>query len=304
MTDTVKASTRPTSPTTAKRRAPILRWFMDTGWRHVIGVVFAIYAIFPLLYVLSASLNPSGSLTGSNELFTSVSFDAYVELVTDSRIPFVAWYINTMVIGLITSAATVFLGALAAYAFSRMRFKGRRSGLLTIVLLQMFPQLLTIVAIFIVMNAIGEVFPAIGINTQAGLILVYLGGALGVNTFLMYGYFNTVPSDIDEAAKIDGAGHARIFFTMILRLVAPILAVVGLLAFIGVTGDFVIASIMLIDPEKQTLAVGLYRLVADDNYKQWNLFAAGAVLAAIPVTALFLFLQKYIVSGLTAGSVK
>ncbi len=304
MTDTVKSSTRPTSPTTAKRRAPILRWFMDTGWRHVIGVVFAIYAIFPLLYVLSASLNPSGSLTGSNELFTSVSFDAYVELVTDSRIPFVAWYINTMVIGLITSAATVFLGALAAYAFSRMRFKGRRSGLLTIVLLQMFPQLLTIVAIFIVMNAIGEVFPAIGINTQAGLILVYLGGALGVNTFLMYGYFNTVPSDIDEAAKIDGAGHARIFFTMILRLVAPILAVVGLLAFIGVTGDFVIASIMLIDPEKQTLAVGLYRLVADDNYKQWNLFAAGAVLAAIPVTALFLFLQKYIVSGLTAGSVK
>ena len=304
MTDTVKSSTRPTSPTTAKRRAPILRWFMDTGWRHVIGVVFAIYAIFPLLYVLSASLNPSGSLTGSNALFTSVTFDAYVDLVTNSKIPFVAWYINTMVIGLITSAATVFLGALAAYAFSRMRFKGRRSGLLTIVLLQMFPQLLTIVAIFIVMNAIGEVFPAIGINTQAGLILVYLGGALGVNTFLMYGYFNTVPSDIDEAAKIDGAGHARIFFTMILRLVAPILAVVGLLAFIGVTGDFVIASIMLIDPEKQTLAVGLYRLVADDNYKQWNLFAAGAVLAAIPVTALFLFLQKYIVSGLTAGSVK
>lgn len=280
------------------------KWFMQTGWRHLIGLVFTVYAVFPLLYVLSASLNPNGSLTGSNALFSNVTFDAYVGIVNNPKIPFLNWYLNTMVVGVITSLCTVFLGALAAYSFSRMRFKGRRSGLLIIVLLQMFPQLLTIVAIFIVMNAIGEIFPAIGLNTHAGLILVYLGGALGVNTFLMYGYFNTVPSDIDEAAKIDGAGHARIFFTMILRLVAPILAVVGLLAFIGVTGDFVIASIMLIDPEKQTLAVGLFRLVADDNYKQWNLFAAGAVLAAIPVTALFLFLQRYIVGGLTAGSVK
>lgn len=304
-------TTHPTSPsstvadaTFAKPPFKFGRWFKATGWRHLIGLVFVVYAVFPLLYVLSASLNPAGSLTGSNALFANVGFDAYIGILTSSKIPFLNWYLNTMAVGLITAIATVFLGALAAYSFSRMRFTGRRSGLLVIVLLQMFPQLLTVVAIFIVMNAIGDVFPALGINTHAGLILVYLGGALGVNTFLMYGYFNTVPSDIDEAAKIDGAGHARIFFTMILRLVAPILAVVGLLAFIGVTGDFVIASIMLIDPEKQTLAVGLYKMVADENYKQWNFFAAGAVLAAIPVTALFLFLQRYIVGGLTAGSVK
>jgi arabinogalactan oligomer / maltooligosaccharide transport system permease protein len=300
----MSTSTETTPVAFAKPPFRFGKWFMQTGWRHLIGLVFTVYAVFPLLYVLSASLNPNGSLTGSNALFSNVTFDAYAGIVNNPKIPFLNWYLNTMVVGVITSVCTVFLGALAAYSFSRMRFRGRRSGLLVIVLLQMFPQLLTIVAIFIVMNAIGEIFPAIGLNTHAGLILVYLGGALGVNTFLMYGYFNTVPSDIDEAAKIDGAGHARIFFTMILRLVAPILAVVGLLAFIGVTGDFVIASIMLIDPEKQTLAVGLFRLVADDNYKQWNLFAAGAVLAAIPVTALFLFLQRYIVGGLTAGSVK
>ena len=134
--------------------------------------------------------------------------------------------------------------------------------------------------------------------------MVYLGGALSVNTYLMYGFFNTIPASIDEAAKIDGASHARIFFTIILRLVAPILAVVGLLSFIATTNDFVVASVLLIDPDKQTLAVGLYRLVSNPNYADWSAFSAGAVLAALPVMALFLYLQKYIVGGLTAGSDK
>jgi ABC-type glycerol-3-phosphate transport system permease component len=120
----------------------------------------------------------------------------------------------------------------------------------------MFPQLLAVVAIFLLMSAIGDIFPALGLNSQIGLIMVYLGGALGVNTFLMYGFFNTVPASIDEAAKIDGAGHARIFFTIILRLVAPVLAVIGLLSFIGTMNDFLIASVVLVDPDKQTLAVG------------------------------------------------
>ena len=185
-----------------------------------------------------------------------------------------------------------------------MRFIGRRVGLLTLLLVQMFPQLLAVVAIFLLLSGIADIFPAIGLNSQIGLIMVYLGGALGVNTYLMYGFFNTVPSSIDEAAKIDGAGHARIFFTIILRLVAPILAVVGLLSFVGTTSEFVIASIVLIDPDKQTLAVGLYQFVSQEFSRNWSIFAAGAVLAAIPVMTLFLFLQKYIVGGLTAGSVK
>jgi arabinogalactan oligomer/maltooligosaccharide transport system permease protein len=214
------------------------------------------------------------------------------------------WFGNTIVIAATTAILTVFLGALAAYSFSRMRFTGRRVGLLTLVLVQMFPQLLAVVAIFLVMSTISDLFPAIGLNTQIGLIMVYLGGALSVNTYLMYGFFNTIPASIDEAAKIDGASHARIFFTIILRLVAPILAVVGLLSFIATTNDFVVASVLLIDPDKQTLAVGLYRLVSNPNYADWSAFSAGAVLAALPVMALFLYLQKYIVGGLTAGSDK
>jgi len=285
-------------------RRPFGRYFRETGWRHLIGIAMLVFAAFPLLYVLSASLNPGGTLITANGLFSNIDFESYVKLFQNPRAPYLNWWFNTLFIGVATALGTVLLGALAAYTFSRMRFTGRRFGLLTLLLVQMFPQLLAFVAIFLLMTAIGDVFPALGINSQIGLIMVYLGGALGVNTYLMYGFFNTVPASIDEAAKIDGAGHARIFFTIILRLVAPILAVVGLLSFLATMNDFVIASVILVDPDKQTLAVGLYKFVSSETQRNWSVFAAGAVLAAILPMALFLSIQRYIVGGLTAGSVK
>jgi len=289
---------------TPRKRQSFGRWFTATGWRHLVGIAIVAFSVFPLLFVLSSSLNPHGTLTGSNTLFSQVGLDSYIRIITDPTNPYPLWYVNTLIIASLTALLTVFLGALAAYSFSRMRFSGRRFGLITIVVIQMFPQLLAVVAIFLLMSAISDWFPAIGLNTHPGLVLVYLGGALGVNTYLMYGYFNTIPTSIDEAAKIDGAGHARIFFTIILRLVAPVLAVVALLSFIFTVNEYVIASVILIDPEKQTLAVGLVKLVSNPRYADWSAFSAGAVLAALPVLALFLWLQKYIVGGLTAGSVK
>lgn len=291
------------TPTRPARR-PVRTWFRQTGWRHLVGIAMLIFSSFPLLYVLSAALNPGGTLLTANGLFQTVSIDSFVRLFSLPQQPFAAWFVNSLVIGLATAVGTVLLGALAAYSFSRMRFTGRRFGLLSLLLVQMFPQLLAFVAIFLLMTTIADVFPAIGLNTQIGLIMVYLGGALGVNTYLMYGFFNTVPASIDEAAKIDGAGHARIFFTIILRLVAPILAVVGLLSFIATMNDFVLASVILVDPAKQTLAVGLYQFVSQETATNWSVFAAGAVLAAVLPMALFLALQRYIVGGLTAGSVK
>ncbi|MBT2475058.1 sugar ABC transporter permease [Microbacterium sp. ISL-103] len=288
----------------APRRRSVGAWFADTGWRHVIAILVSAFALFPLLYVVSASLNPRGTLTGSNQLFSAIGIDSYVRILSDPQNPYGLWFLNTLVIAVVTGAVTVFIGALAAYAFSRMRFAGRRVGLVTIVVVQMFPQLLAVVAIFLLMSTLGDWFPAIGLNTHTGLILVYLGGALGVNTYLMYGFFNTLPMELDEAARIDGAGHARIFFTMILPLVAPILAVVALLSFIGTVNEYVIASVMLVDVEQQTLVVGLTKLVANPRYADWSAFSAGAVMAAIPVMILFLFLQRYIVGGLTAGATK
>lgn len=300
------------STTTAPRTEPLPpqpkmsagRWITSIGIKHLIAWVAVVYAAFPLVYVLSASLNPAGSLMGSNELFKVVSLQNYIDLFTMPGRPYGNWYVNTIVIGLITAIGTVFMGALAAYAFSRMRFTGRRFGLMTILLVQMFPQLLGMVAIFLLLIGLGDIFPILGIGSPVALIMVYLGGSLGVNTWLMYGFFNTVPKSLDESARVDGAGHARIFFTIILRLVAPILAVVGLLSFIGTTNEYVLASIILTSPESQTLPVGLYAMVSDEMSKYWPQFAAGAVLAAIPPMALFLYLQKYIVSGLTAGAVK
>ncbi|MBG6108313.1 sugar ABC transporter permease [Frigoribacterium sp. CG_9.8] len=287
-----------------KRPFTFSRWARDTGWRHLIALFAVVFAVFPLLYVLSASLNPAGTLAGSNQLFGTIDFSNYITLFTNPDQPYAYWFLNSLAISFITSGMTVFLGAMAAYAFSRMRFRGRRVGLLSLILIQMFPQFLAVVALFLLLSSIGTVIPALGLGTQLGLIFVYLGGALGVNTYLMYGFFSTVPISIDEAAKIDGASHAQIFFTIILRLVAPILAVVGLLSFIATTGEYVLASIMLTDPTTQTLAVGLYSFVSQALSNNWSIFAAGAVLAAVPVMIVFLLLQKYIVGGLISGSVK
>ncbi|WP_402469369.1 sugar ABC transporter permease [Isoptericola aurantiacus] len=285
----------------APRRRTAGRWFAEDGWRHLVGVVFVVYAVFPIVYVLSASLSEGGTLTGSNQLFDTVSGANYAAL---GGTMFWSWVANSVQVAVVTAIGTVLMGAAAAYAFSRFRFQGRRAGLTTLLIIQMFPQMLAFVAIFLLLISLGEVVPALGLNSKVALICVYLGGALGVNTFLMYGFFNTIPRELDEAAKIDGATHAQTYWTIILRLVTPILAVVALLSIIATFGEFVIARVLLQSEANWTLAVGLYSWVSSLLEANWGLFAAGAVISTIPILALFLFLQKYIVGGLTAGSVK
>src|SRR5690606_11902627 len=280
------------------RRMPIGVWFSELGWRYVVAIVAIVYAAFPIVFVISSSVSRSSSLSGSTRIFTSFSGANY-EALNATR--FWQWTLNTLIVASITAVATVIMGAAAAYAFSRFRFRGRRTALTSLLVIQMFPQLLAFVAVFLLLLSLGEVVPALGLNSRLALITVYLGGALGVNTFLMYGFFNTIPKEIDEAAKIDGASHAQIFWTIILRLVAPILAVVGLLSFIGSFSDFLLAKLILQSEQNWTLAVGMYQWVSDDTTANWGLFAAGAVISAIPVVLLFLCLQKYIVGGLTAG---
>ena len=277
------------------------RWFKEVGISHSVALLFTVYAAFPIVYVASTAMNPRGTLIGSNVLFGTFS-TANFEKLNQTR--FWDWFGNTLQIGVITSIATVLMGAAAAYAFSRYRFRGRRTGLISLLIIQMFPQILAFVAIFLLLMTLGFVWTPIGLNSKWALIAVYLGGALGANTFLMYGFFNTIPKELDEAAKIDGATHAQIFWTIILRLVAPILAVVGLLSFVGTFNDFMLAKVILQDEGNWTLAVGMFQWVSDAMARNWGLFAAGAVFGAIPILVLFLFLQKYIVGGLTAGAVK
>lgn len=282
-----------------------MRWFKETGWRHLYGALLLVVALFPIVFILSASLNPTGSISDTNQLFGNVSLKNYRDLFTDPQNPFLAWFINTQVLAITTAVLTVFLGAMAAFSFSRYRFKGREAGLVGLLLVQMFPQLLAYIAIFLLLAAIGEVFPALGLGSRLGLMFVYLGGALGVNTWLLKGFFDSVPRDLDESARIDGASHADIFFRIMLPLVVPILVVVGLLSYVTTVGELVLARILLGDDvDKQTMAVGLFGFISEQFSQNWGVFAAGAILGSLPLIILFQFLQRYIVGGMLAGSVK
>lgn len=293
------------APQPKPKRLSFTRWMRTFGWRHLIAWVGLAFAMFPVIWVISASFNPRQTLTSQTLIPSSWSFDNYTDLLFGS-VPYTNWYLNTILIAGGASLVMTFLSALAAYAFSRMRFVGRRIGLMSVLLIQMFPQILAFVAIFLIMVQIKGVFPSIGLGTRSGLALVYLGGALGVNTWLMKGFFDTVPKTLDESAMVDGANHNQIFFKIILPLVAPILAVVFLLSFIFLINDFVLADAVLGqgDPDNYTLSVGLFRFLNDQFNQRWGLYAAGSLMAGIPVVILFLFLQKFIVSGLTQGAVK
>ena len=278
------------------------KWLSRVGWRHGVALLALVFSLFPIVFVLSAALNPLGTLSSTSAVPTGASLGNFGNLLADTD--FARWFGNSVLIAGVSALASVFLSALAAYAFSRMRFRGRRIGLLALLLIQMFPQFLAIVAIFLMFSTITDLWPAIGFNQAWGLILLYLGGALGVNTWLMKGFFDTVPRELDESATMDGASHAQTFFRILLPLVAPILAVTGLLAFIGTVNEFLIANVFLTDTGAKTLSVGMYGLVAGERNNNFGMFCAGTLLTAVPTVLVFQFLQRYIVNGLTAGAVK
>ena len=300
MTATVTSAATPAhsfdAPPTAKRRDPwqIVRYL-------AIGAAL-IFALFPIWFIVAAAVNPSGNLNTTQLIPDAFGMANYGDL-TNAR-PFWSWYKNTLIIAGLGSIAAVFIGVCAAYAFSRLRFQGRRPGLMTLLLIQMFPSLLTFVALFRIFTDLGDVIPQFGLNTSIGLILAYLGGAMGGNVWLLKGYFDTVPKELDEAAKVDGASHARIFFTITLPLITPILVTVGMIQFIGLFNEFLLASVFLRDVDSQTLGVGLNALLTADRNKYFGAFCMGAVLASAPIVLLYLAFQKQLVGGLTAGSVK
>jgi arabinogalactan oligomer/maltooligosaccharide transport system permease protein len=296
---TAPAATRPSRPTPRSARGG------SVWWRYLLVAVVLVWALFPVMFLVSAALNPAGTLSTSELIPKQFSMANFETLFSDEARPYTSWYKNSLIIGLVGALAQTFIGACAAYAFSRMRFTGRRPGLLALLLLQLFPAFLAFVALYITFAAIGDVIPTLGLNTVWGLLLVYLGGAMGANVWLLKGYFDTVPRELDEAAKVDGASHARIFFTMTLRLVTPILVTVFMLGFVGLYSEFILASIFLRDVDSQTLSVGLYSMtVGNERNRLFGQFAAGALLASVPVVLLYLGAQRYLVGGLTQGSVK
>lgn len=296
---TTKASAR-----TAGHRG---RSFRQVGWRHLVGVITLVFALFPVWFVVLAAFSNSSSLSNQKLWPESFTLRQYRKLI--DGYPFWTWFRNSLGISVVTAILTVLLAAAAAYAFSRLRFRGRRVGLLSLLLIQMFPSSLAFVAIYIMVRGITSTFPGLGAGTMVGIVLFYLGGALGSNAWLIKGFFDTIPIALDESAKIDGASHAQIFWKIILPLATPVLSIIFLLSFISSQAEFLVASVILFGEDMtsphQTVATGLQGLLEGDRYDMnWGPFAVGSLIAAIPVVLLFQFLQRYIVSGITAGAVK
>ena len=296
---------------------PFGRWMRLVGWRHVVAIVMSAWGALPrALRPQPVALRRQDAdrglparaqglaraeLPGAEQ---DLDFSNYSTLLSSDQYPFVTWIKNTLILATCSATFALLMGAAAAYAFSRMRFRGRRMGMLSLMLVQMFPAVLAITAVYLMLTRILDIFPPFGLGTIWGTLLIYLGGALGVNTFLMKGYFDTIPVDIDESARIDGAGHARIFFDLIMRLALPILVVVFFVSFQSTFNELPIAQVTLPDAQNTTLAVGLNSLVSNPLIQEWGLMAAGGVMMAIPLFTLFLFTQKSLVTGLTAGAVK
>ncbi len=253
--------------------------------------------LYPVLWIIGSSFNPGNSLSGSSIIPKNATLDHYRYLFSDN-IDYVNWYLNSLKISILTMIFSVILVSLTAYSFSRYRFYGRKKGLMTFLVLQMIPNFAALIAIF-VLALITKT-----INTHLALILLYVGGSIPMNTYLMKGYLDTIPKELDESARMDGAGHLRIFWQIIMPLAKPIVAVIALFTFIAPFGDFILARIILRSEEKFTLAVGLYELISNQFGNEFTKFAAGSVLIAIPIAILFLAFQRYFVSGLTAGGTK
>jgi ABC-type maltose transport system permease subunit len=274
------------------------------AFRILLALVMLVFALFPVLWIFSASINPTGSLVGQPLIPSNPTLANYQRLFNNPINPYPRWYVNSLFLATIVTILGTAITTLAAYAFSRFSFRSRRPLLQAILLIQVFPNFLNMVALFLILQQFGTYIPALGLNTYGGLMLIYLGGTLGANTWLTKGYFDSLPRDLDEAATVDGASPWQTFTMILLPLVRPILVVVALLTFIGTYSEYVLARVMLTDKNMYTLAVGLNTMVANQFAQNWGIFSAGALLAALPTILLFMFFQRYLVGGLTAGSVK
>ena len=285
-------------------------------WRlwaaHTFLCVLVALTLFPLLAIISISLRPGNFATGSLipseislehwKLALGMSITAADGSVTPPPFPVLLWLWNSVKIAAISALLIVAISTTAAYAFARLRFANKQVILNSMLLLQMFPVAVALVAIYAIFDGIGTHLPWLGVETHAGLIVAYLGG-VATHVWTIKGYFDTLPVEIEESARVDGATRWQAFRLVLLPMAVPILVVVFVLAFIGVIIEYPVASILLREEPNLTLAVGSKFYLYEQKYL-WGDFAAAAVLSGLPITLVFLAAQRWIVSGLTAGGVK
>lgn len=263
---------------------------------YLILLLLSLASLFPAVWIVMSSFKAGNSLFSDTLIPRDFTLVHYMDLFQKTDYP--RWFMNTLKIAALSTLFGTFLLLLSSYAISRYRFSGRKATLTTMLVLQMFPGFMAMIAVYVLLNTMGL------LNSHWALILVYSSGAIVTNIFVAKGFFDTIPKSLEDAARMDGAGHLRLFFLIMIPLSKPMLTYAALMIFNGSFVDFIFADLILRTDEQRTLAVGLYRMVNQRNSTEFTLFAAGAVLVALPVTALFLFLQRFLVEGLTAGASK
>ncbi len=300
----VRESTEQVRARPIENRMSAARWVREIGWRHLILLMAVAFSLFPVVWIVSAAFNSIDNLAAARLIPDSVTLDNFTELFDEPLTPLRTWIWNTWKVAAIAATLNVALAALASFAFSRLRFRGRRVGLLTLLLVQVFPQFLGFIALFLLGQQIGDIFPAAGLDTHTFLIMVYLGGAIGFNVFLMKGFMDSIPTSLDESAVVDGASSWQVFSQIVLPLSRPVLAVIFIITFIGIYGEYILARVLLRSTEQFTLAIGLQLFVTSDYSARWGNLAAAALIGAAPIVLTFLVAQKQILGGLTQGAVK
>ena len=279
---------------------------------HLVMLAFIVVVAFPLVMVVAISFRTGnfavGEIIPSNptldhwRLALGMSIVNPDGSVTPPPFPVLRWLWNSIKVAGISSVFIVALSTTSAYAFARLRFRGKETILKGMLVFQMFPAVLALVAIYALFDKIGNYIPWLGLNTHGGLILGYMGG-IALHVWTIKGYFETIDPSLEEAAAIDGATPWQAFRLILLPLSVPILAVVFILSFIGAVTEVPMASILLSDVDNLTLAVGAQQYLYPQNYL-WGDFAAAAVMSGLPITIVFLLAQRWLVGGLTAGGVK
>ena len=275
-----------------KKDSPLFLAFV-----YVVVIFFVVVAIFPILQVFSISLRPQATLLSSSLAIVpeNATWDNYIELLTER--PFLTWVWNSFFVTLVVVLTGVTLASTAGYAFSRYRFPGRRAGMLSLLITQMFPATMLLLPLYIMMAKLGL------INNFLGLIVIYSSTALPFCVWQMKGYYDTIPFSLEEAARIDGLGRFGAFYRVVLPLAAPALVITALFSFMAAWTEYVVAAQVLYYEDMFTLPIGL-KMFQSNMSTEWGLYSAGALLVSIPAVALFLFLSRWLVSGLTLGSVK
>ncbi len=265
---------------------------------QVFFLALCFVTLIPILYALSVSLNANNSLLTTDFSFLPKDFTLANYKAVFTEKPVLLWFKNSVFIAICTVTIALSVSIPAAYAFSRMRFRGRKTLLHLLILLNAFPSLLSMFAIYKLMNPLGL------IDTRLGLIIVYTGTMAVFGLWNMKGYFDTIPYDIEEAARIDGASELQIIRRIVIPLAKPSIIVTAVMVLIYVWNEYIYAVTFMTGSEHFTLATGLYSLQAGEMSGSWPVFAAASLVISLPVLIIFLYVQRHMVSGLTAGGVK